>query len=167
MLPVNNLRKMLSEIFKAENLENRLAQTASKLHNKLKEIQKYKEKYDEFKSQKGIFGSKAVESYHLNRLKELEEKAIKAKAEIDKIRTKAITFPNVRTLYQSVIGDTDISVVMLSGNELQVSKYDPPEFIKLNAEQKKVVIEIFEIIEEELDFDLSELIKKKIIDKFN
>jgi molecular chaperone HtpG len=154
-------------IFKAENLENRLAQTASKLHNKLEEIQQYRVKFDEFRILKGAFESEAAESFHLNKLKELEEKAIKAKAEIDKIKVKANEYPNVRTLYKSVIGDTDISVEMLSGNELQVSKYDPPEFTKLSSDQRKVVIDIFEILEEELDFYLSELIKKKIVDKYN
>lgn len=159
--------KNAKEILKAENLENRLAQTASKLHNRLKEIQKYKETYQEFRDRKGSFENAAAESYHLNRLKELEEKAKRAKIEIEKISTKSTNSENVKNLFQSIIGYNDISVVSLTGEDLQVSKYTPPTFAKLNDDQKIVVLEIFEILEEELDFNLSEFIKKIIVEKFN
>lgn len=159
--------KNIREILKAENLENRLAQTASKLHNRLKEIQKYKETYQEFQDKKGSFENSAAESFHLNRLRELEEKAKKARIEIDKINAKAYVSENVKNLFNSIIGDNDISVQNLTGQDLQVSKYTPPTFAKLNEEQRSVVLEIFEILEEDLDFDLSELIKRRIIDKFN
>ncbi|GEP52638.1 hypothetical protein FNO01nite_33100 [Flavobacterium noncentrifugens] len=159
--------KNIKEILKAENLENRLAQTASKLHNRKKEVQKYKEAYEEFQDKKGSFENSAVESFHLNRLRELEEKATKAKIEIDKINAKSFTSENVKNLFKSIIGDSDLSVKNLTGQDLQISKYTPPTFKKLNEEQRTVVLEIFEILEEDLDFDLSELIKKRIIDKFN
>jgi hypothetical protein len=159
--------KNAKEILKAENLENRLAQTASTLHNRLKEIQKYKETYKEFTAKRGSFENAAVESYHLNRLKELEEKAKKAKAVIEKINNKSNNSQKSKNLYQSIIGNNDLSVKGLSGENLLVSKYNPPRFAKLNAEQKKVVLAIFEILEDELDFDISELIKKRIVEKFN
>lgn len=159
--------KNIKEILKAENLENRLAQTASKLHNRLKEIQKYKETYEEFQQKKGSFENSAAESFHLNRLRELEEKATKAKIEIEKINTKSTVSENVKNLFKSIIGENDLSVKNLTGQDLQVSKYTPPTFAKLNEEQRNVVMEIFEILEEDLDFDLSELIKRRIIDKFN
>jgi molecular chaperone HtpG len=159
--------KNVKDILKAENLENRLAQTASKLHNKLKEIRKYKEVYEDFTAKKGTFDNAAVESYNLNKLKELGDKAIKAKAEIEKIHHKSDKSSNVKTLYESIIGNKDISIKMLTGEDLQLSQYNPPNFSKLNDEQSKVVLEIFEILENELDFDLSEIIKKRIVDRFN
>lgn len=159
--------KNTKEILKAENLENRLAQTASKLHNRLKEVQKYKDTFQEFADRKGSFENAATESFHLNRLKELEEKAKKAKIEIEKINTKSFHSENVKNLFKSIVGDKDLSVKYLSGEDLKISKYTPPSFEKLNQEQKKVVLEIFEILEEELDFDLSELIKKRIVEKYN
>ncbi|BEV05945.1 ATP-binding protein [Chryseobacterium gambrini] len=159
--------KNAKEILKAENLENRLAQTASKLHNRLKEIQRYKETYQEFTEKKGSFENAAAESYHLNRLKELEEKAKKAKIEIEKISVKTNASDNVRNLFRSIIGDNDLSIKRLTGEDLQISRYSPPTFEKLNEEERKVVLEIFEILEDELDFDISELIKKKIVEKFN
>ena len=159
--------KNAKEIFKSENLENRLAQTASKLHNRLKEILKYKETYQEFATKKGSFENAAAESYHLNRLKELEEKAKKAKVEIEKINIRSNTSESVKNLYQKIIGNNDLSVKSLTGDDFRISQYSPPNFPKLSDEQKKVVIEIFEILEEELDFDISELIKKRIVGKYN
>jgi hypothetical protein len=159
--------KNIKEILKAENLENRLAQTASKLHNRLKEILKYTEMSQEFADKKGFFENAAAEGYHLNRLKELEEKALKAKIEIEKINIKSNASENVKKLFLSIIGENDLSVKSLTGEDLQVSKYTPPNFEKLNNEQKEVVLEIFDILEEELDFDISELIKRRIIEKYN
>lgn len=159
--------KKAKEIFKRENLENRLAQTASKLHNRLSEIKEYKKKSEEFRSQKGSYKNAKEESYHLNRLKDLEEKAVKAKAEIEKIARKAEESKNIKNLYQSIVGDNDISVKNLTGGDVLVSKYDPPTFSKLNKDQALVILEVFEILDDELDFDMSELIKKKIVEKYN
>lgn len=159
--------KNAKEILKSENLENRLAQTASKLHSKLKEIHKYKEAYQEFSIKKGSFENATSESYHLNRLKELEEKAKKAKIEIEKINRKSSNSDNIRNLYHSIIGNNDLTVTSLTGDDLQKSPYSSPNFSKLNEEQKIVVLEIFEVLEEELDFEVSELVKKKIIEKYN
>lgn len=159
--------KNTKEILKAENLENRLAQTASKLHNRLKEVQKYIETFQEFKEKKGSFENAASESFHLNRLKELEDKAKKAKIEIEKISSKSSNSENVKNLFKSIVGDKDLTVEYLSGEDLKISKYTPPTFEKLNDIQRTVVLEIFEILEEELDFDLSELIKKRIVEKYN
>ncbi len=159
--------KNIKEILKAENLENRLAQTASKLHNRLKEIQLYLEKQQEFQDKKGAFENSATEGFHINRLRELREKAAKAKIEIEKINIKSSSSENVKNLFRSIVGDKDLSFPNLTEEDLQISKYTPPTFDMLNDEQKIVVLEIFEILEEELDFDLSELIKKRIVDKYN
>ncbi|MFZ1702888.1 MAG: ATP-binding protein [Saprospiraceae bacterium] len=166
-LTYQQFEKNIKEILKAENLENRLAQTASKLHNRLKEIQLYKEKLQEFNEKKGTFENSATESFHLNRLRELEEKATKAKIEIEKISLKSSASENIKNLFKSIIGDKDLSVKNLTGEDLQVSKYSPPTFERLNDEQRTIVLEIFDILEEELDFDISELIKRRIVDKYN
>ena len=154
-------------IFTQENLENILAQTASKLHNRLDEIEKYKTELDRFQKMKGSFDNDATETYHLSRLKELYEKALRAKQVVEKIETKSKTSPKIKTLYESIASNIDTTIPSLDNTVSQVSKYDPPKFKKLNENQKDVVLDIFEILEENLDFDLSELIKKKIIDKFN
>ncbi len=164
---LQQFEKNAKEIFTQQNLENRLAQTASKLHNRLKEIETYQKSLEEFKTQKGTFGSEAKETFQLNRLRELEEKAVKAKLVIEKIDAKAKQSPTIKTLYQSIIGAKSTGIDRLSTNDLQVSKYDPPTFTKLNPDQRNVVLEIFEILDDELDFELSELIKKRIVEKYN
>lgn len=167
----NNTLKQFEEngklIFTQENLENILAQTASKLHNRLDEIVKYKTEFDKFQRMKGSFDNEATETYHFNRLKDLYEKASKAKQVVEKIENKSKTSSKIKTLYQIIAGNIDQNIPSLESNVSQVSKYDPPEFKKLNDNQKEVVLEIFEILEESLDFDLSELIKKRILAKFN
>jgi hypothetical protein len=159
--------KNVKDILKAENLENRLAQTASKLHNRWKEIQNFKEKFKEYQEKKGLFENSATENFHLNRLRELEEKATKAKIEIEKINIKSSSSENVKNLFRSIVGDKDLSFPFLTGADLQISKYTPPKFEMLSEEQILVVLEIFEILEEELDFDLAELLKKRIVERYN
>ncbi len=154
-------------IITEQNLENRLAQTASKLYSRLKEIETYQKSYSDFATKKGNYDSAAGETYHLNRLRVLEEKAVRAKADIEKIAAKSTNSPKMQTLYTSIIGAKDLDLVRLTSDDLRVSKYTPPEFSKLNDEQKDVVLDIFDILEDELDFDTSELIKKRIVEKFN
>ncbi|HET6245375.1 MAG: ATP-binding protein [Bacteroidetes bacterium] len=156
-----------AEIFKLENLENRLAQAASKLHNGLDTIEKYNKVYENFVENRGAFENEATESFHLSRLTELKVKALKAKNEIDRIIRKGSLSSNVGNLVDNILADKTISLKGLSDSELEVSKYTPPVFDKLNEEQKAVVLGIFEILEEELDFYLSEQIKKRIVDKYN
>jgi hypothetical protein len=156
-----------AEIFKQENLENRLAQAASKLHNGIEAIEKYNEVFDNFIDKRGAFDNEATESFHLNRMNELRTKAKKARKEIEKIVQKGLVSSNVGNLVNNILADRNISLKGLDENELQVSKYAPPTFSRLNEEQKEVILEVFEILEDELDFDISELIKKRIVEKFN
>ncbi len=155
------------KVFTAQNLENRLAQTASKLHNRLQEIKKYQIKREKFMSNKGSFDNEAVETFHLNELMELEKKAIKAKEVIEKIEKKSKDIAPVKNLYQNIIGNNDTTVQSLGSQEVKVSQYDPPTFTKLNEDQEKIVLEIFDIMEEILDFNTSEMLKKRIVQKYN
>ena len=154
-------------IFKTQNLENRLAQTASKLHNRIGEIERYFKLVNEFENMKGSFQSESVESYHLNNLKNAKLKAVKASNEIDKIKVKSGSDTNIATLYKHIVGDKNIEITQDNYDSMQVSKYNPPTLSKLSDNESKIVLDIFEIIEETFSFEESELIKKKIIDKFN
>jgi len=154
-------------IFKTQNLENRLAQTASKLHTRIREIDRYYKLVKDFENMKGNFQSKAVESHHLNNLKNAKSKATKARNDISKINIKSFSDPNIATLYKHIIGNKNIEIIADAYDSMQVSKYDPPTLSKLSDNESKVVLDIFEIIEETFSFEESELIKKKIIDKFN
>jgi molecular chaperone HtpG len=154
-------------IFNAENLENRLAHTASKLHNRLAEILDYKEQYDNFFLKKGTFDGSAAETYQLNRLKELEIRALKAKSIVEKIHKKAGKSWPIDKLYKSIIGDHDLSMNLVSGTEFIPIKQSPPVFSKLSDAERSVVLEIFDIIEDELEFEISQIVKRRIIERFN
>lgn len=155
------------KVFTAQNLENRLAQTASKLHNRLQEIKAYQAERQKFNDRRGTFDNEAAERFHLNKLMELEKKAVKAKEVIQKIEKKSEGIAPIKNLYQNIIGNADTTVQPLANQEVQVSQYDPPTFTQLNEDQEKVVLEIFDIMEEILDFNTSELLKKRIIQKYN
>lgn len=154
-------------IFKTQNLENRLAQTASKLHTRIREIERYFKLVDDFEKMKGNFQSESVESYHLNNLRNAKSKALKASYDIEKIKAKSKNDVNISTLYKHIVGNKNTTIVTDQYDFMQVSKYDPPTFSKLSDNESKVVLEIFEVIQETFSFEESELIKKKIIDKFN
>lgn len=155
------------KVFTAQNLENRLAQTASKLHNRLQEIKNYRLERENFIKNRGAFDNKAAEIFNLNKLQALEKKAIKANEVIQKIEKKSREAAPVRILFQNIIGNNDITVQPIDNHDAQVSEYDPPSFTKLNEDQERIVLEIFDIIEETLDFNTSEMLKKKIVQKYN
>jgi len=155
------------EIFKVENLENRLAQVASKLHNRIREIERYSKAKKEFKAMKGSFQSASVEAHHLNNLKNAKVKALKASKDIEKVRIKSLTDANIKKLYKHIIGNKNTDIAPDEYDAVQVSKYDPPTLSNLSKNEVKVVLDIFDILEETLSFEESELIKKKIIERFN
>lgn len=160
--------EMTKAIFKLENLENRLAQVASKLHNRIREIERYTKIKKEFKAMEGSFQSASVEAHHLNNLKDAKAKAIKASKDIENVRLKTLTDTNVKNLYKHIIGNKNTAISKDEYDSKQVSKYDPPTLSNLtNKEAKKAVLDIFEILEETLSFEESELLKKKIIERFN
>jgi molecular chaperone HtpG len=154
-------------VFKLENLENNLAQTASKLHNRLKEINKYQSALEDYRNNKGNFINANTESYYLNNLKVLEKKALNSERVIKSINIKADQVPAIRALYNTIIGTNEITVEKISPDESQVSQYDPPTFNRLNDQERQVVLDIFHILEEQLPFYDSENLKKMILEKFN
>lgn len=159
--------EMTKMIFESENLENRLAQVASKLHNRIREIERYSKILKEFKAMEGSFQSASVEAHHLNNLKDAKAKATKASKDIEKVRVKSLTDLNIKTLYKHIIGKKNTTIAPDAYDSKQVSKYDPPTLSDLSKKEAKVVLDIFEILEETLSFEESELLKKKIIERFN
>jgi molecular chaperone HtpG len=160
--------EMTKEIFESANLENRLAQVASKLHNRIREIERYSKIKKEFKAMEGSFQSASVEAHHLNNLKDAKAKAIKAYKDIEKIRVKTLKDSNIDKLYKHIIGNKKIAIAPDEYDSKKVSKYDPPSLSKLpTKEEQQVVLDIFDILEETLTFEESELLKMKIIEWFN
>lgn len=158
-----NFEFQLHKIFETQNLENRLAQTASKLHNRLKEIEQYKiakKNYDERE-----FDNAAEQKQHIDSLKQAEEKAQRALKAISKIHQSTFTDKTVSKLYDSIVANKDLSVP--NTGHIVVNKYDPPSFAKLKKPEADVAREIILILEENLSIEEAKRIKRLIIDRFN
>jgi hypothetical protein len=56
---------------------------------------------------------------------------------------------------------------LVSGTEFIPIKQSPPVFSKLSDAERSVVLEIFDIIEDELEFEISQIVKRRIIERFN
>ncbi len=161
------LEAKLSTIFETEDWENRLAQNASKLHNRLKEIEQYKTFKTEFESQKGKFSSAAEEQANLARLNVAKDTAIQAQRVIRNISSLAQTDSNIKKLYQHIVADKDITVDPNIKNVNLKSTYPAPTFSKLSTSEAGVVVEIFNLIDETLSFKDADLLKKKILERYN
>lgn len=155
----------LSAIFKEENWESRIADTASRIHNRIKEIEQYQKIKSEFEKNKENFTNKEQELKVTQELESAKQKALKARDTLYKISNKALVDKNVKKLYQTITRDKDLTVD--PNIEVPVIKYDPPKFVKLNENESEVVRDIFKIIQEILPHELSEKLKAKIIEKFN
>jgi hypothetical protein len=155
----------LTSIFKEENWESRIADTASKIHNRVKEIEQYQKSKVDYEKKKDNFTNEAQELKETQELEIAKQKALKAYKALSSISNKAIQDNNVKKLYQSIIGTKDLTID--PNIEVPIIKYDPPKFSKLNENESEVVREIFKIIQETLSHEISEKLKAKIIEKFN
>jgi hypothetical protein len=156
----------VKNIFKTENWENKYAQKASQIYNRIKEIEEYKRAVEEFNNTKGQIDSIAKENHLLNTITLLKEKAEKASTAINKIKQNAQKDKNVKKLFEHIVGDKDLALPITEG-VFSRNIYDPPSFVKLNEEQAKVVREIIDILFESLPFEEADQLKKKIVDRFN
>jgi histidine kinase/DNA gyrase B/HSP90-like ATPase len=145
-----------------------LTTKSSKLHNRKKDILEYKEELNKF--QKKVRGGKLTqreEIYFKNKLKKLKNTATSSKNEIDKIQNKTIDDENLKIIYESIIGDVDINVDSGENIEVNKTKNYPITLSQLNETEKKLVKEIFSIIEQNLPLEKAEMLKKKIAEHYN
>lgn len=157
--------KQLTAIFKEENWENRIAQTASSIHNRIKEIEDYQRSKESFDKNKDNFANKEQEIKITKELEIAKQKALRATQTLSKISDKAIKDTTVKKIFQTIVGEKNL--IIDPNIEVPVVKYDPPKFSKLNEKESEVVLDIFKIIQESLPHDISEKLKAKIIEKFN
>jgi hypothetical protein len=155
--------KNLTESLKKGNYENIIAQTASKITNRVADVEKYNKERSEFSTK--TFRSQAEESSLKEKLNASHEKAKKAAQELSKLKEKAKKERPIGNLYRKLTANKTLDVI--PGLDLTKNIYDPPTFKKLSEPEAKVVRIILSIIEKELDVEDSENLKKKIIDRFN
>lgn len=162
---LQTFEERLKAIFESENWENRIAQTASNIHNRVKEVLEYKAIAKDFNKRKGNFASQAEENHYLTALNKAKAKAVRAKKELDKVYIAALKDTKVKTLYDHITAGKNLEVD--SNDPKPKTIYNPPKFKKLSKKEADLVLDIFDLIEKTLDFKSAENLKKKIIDRYN
>lgn len=145
-----------------------LTQDSSKLHNRKKDVIRYKQASTELitKSNSGEHTTRELE--HLSeQLRKLKAQAAYSVSEITKIKDKSITDNKILVVYDFIINDLDVII----DNEkidldLNIQTF-PITLSQLNSEEKVLVMAIFSIIKENLPIEKAEMLKKKIAEKYN
>ena len=157
----DKLREMFSSL-------GSLTGASSTLHNRKKDIIKYKEKVTIFERESS---SGERTERELERLKddliECKNKAFKAVNEITKIKAKSSSDNKLSVVYNFIISDLDVKIddedISLDLNK----QVYPITLSQLNSKEKKLVKEIFSIIDENLTLEKAEMLKKKIAERYN
>lgn len=144
-----------------------LTQNTSKLHNRTKDINKYKEAAKKFNQESKEYTSHR-EREEIGKLKKLEKKANDAIKTIKKIEEKTNTNQGLKIIFNDIV---DLEVYNLPSVKSIVEKKEPKpplvESLKLKGNEKKIVEEIFKILEERLPTNQAEEVKKIIAERFS
>lgn len=146
-----------------------LTYDTSMLYNRKKDIKEYKEAAEDFqeKSKKNQFTPR-LEDEAREKLRKKVEQAIKSKQAIEKINEKSKTNKDLKDVYKSIIGNTDLTIPLIEDVISQDKKALPlTEMSKLSPNEKEIVLEIFRIIEKNLSLQNAEMLKKKIQKRYN
>jgi aspartate/methionine/tyrosine aminotransferase len=87
--------------------------------------------------------------------------------EIEKVKRIAEKDLNIKKLYDYIIGNKDLSFDPDIEKKLKRTIYNPPTFKKLSENETKIARDIIDLIYETVEFKTAELLKKKIVDKYN
>ncbi len=143
-----------------------LTGNSSTLHNRKKDVIKYKQALTEFeiKSNSGQHTERELE--HLGEdLKKFKDQAVYSVSEIRKIKDKSIDDSKLMVVYDFIINDLD---VIIDDEEIDLNiKTYPITLSQLNSEEKELLMDIFNIINDNLDWKDAEMLKKKIAEKYN
>lgn len=154
----NELKMVFNYLYK-------LAHTSSNLHNRFREIQTFKKEKEEFDNK--IFNGERTEKEFKDQLSELRKKAQKAKKTLEQIASKAETEKPIDIVYSHIIGDADLSIEDDITSTVEKQVYRKPTFSQLSEPEKKIIFEIFAIIDENLPIEDAEKIKQKITERYN
>jgi len=138
---------------------SRYAHDVSKIHNRFDDIKKFKEYEIPKKIRSRKEEKKIKEDFTKKR-----EKAVFAQKELEKLYKKSETTQVIDVVLEHVIGEADLSIDNENKTIKKATK--PPVLHKLNFQERKLIMEIFGIIEEELDIDQAEKLKEKIIERY-
>ncbi|MCD4820329.1 MAG: ATP-binding protein [Candidatus Cloacimonetes bacterium] len=153
-----NLKKRFEKLYK-------LAHTSSDIHSALRKINIYREKKIEFNKKE--LRSKYEEQHYNQQISTTGDKAQKAVYVLEKIKEKAEDDNSIQIIYNNIVGNLNELVDDL--NELKINKQiiEKPAFPKLNTIERKIVLDIFTLIEENLKINDAENLKQIIKDYYN
>lgn len=139
-----------------------IAHQSSTIHSSIRKIEAYKEDKKIFQS--GNFRSKNEEIKKKKSLRQKYEKAVEAINKLNNIAEKAEENEVLRKIYNQKVEDENLFIDDIPNKVIQ---YVKPKLSKLSEQNKNVVFEVFEIIENNLDIDDAENIKQIIAEKYN
>ncbi|MEQ9102244.1 MAG: ATP-binding protein [Imperialibacter sp.] len=141
----------------------KLAHISSKIHSRLKEIAIFKEQQVAFDSM--TFVSQDEKIHYQDQLNNLRKKAIKANEIIEKIDVSYDYNSAEGILVRHLVGDSDIVIGEINQRQHE-SNYTAVGFSKINNSQEEIVLEIFSVLDRNLDRQDAERIKQIIIEKY-
>ena len=155
-------------MFADENWENKFAQKASNIYNRLREIDEYNNEIKDFKAKRknGEIDNAEKEAHYITKIDSYLHKASKAIVTLTKIKDAGKGDPKVKRLYDHLVRGRKLSITD-PGDLLKKNIYDPPKFKKLNDQQTKIAREIITLLYDNLPLEDAEILKKKIVDKYN
>ncbi len=146
-----------------------LTQESSQLHSRKKDVLDYKNSIDKF--EKKLSDQKLTKREEVEHRKELRKKETKAQSalkKIEKLKAKTLENEDLGLVYESVIGDENLSITPVSRIISSQADIRPVrELSKLSGKEKEIVLKIYEILDEELSLAEAERIKKKIAEHYN
>jgi len=143
----------------------KLSHIISKIHNRLKEIQTFKQRKEEYENKN--FRSKKEERYYESELQKLKEKAQEAQKILEKVDLMTESNDAIRVVYNQIIGNYDLSIDEDTDSLIEKHTYSKPALSKLNEQERNLVFEIFKVIEDNLQINDAEKLKQKIAERYN
>ncbi len=159
---VHILKILLKEKF--DELQN-IAHISSKTHSALKTIDKFRENKILFNNQE-IRSDNERQHYNLE-LEKTRNNAQKAINSLARINKKSKTDDNIQIIYDKLVGNINTVINDLNELEIKDTIIEKTELSKLNDSEKKIVLDIFKIIENNLEINEAENLKQRIKEYYN
>jgi len=160
---LKTFERKLDDLFKEENWENRAAQAASQLHNRVQDVKDFQQKSQQYGAMK--FESEAEQTAKLEELRQSEKRAKDAVKVIERFEKNKTQDRIIEKLFNNIVANEDLS---FKGTEnLELDKFDPPVFKKLKGGQQQIVRDIFAILDKHLNVEDAKKIKTIIFEKYN
>jgi len=163
---IEQFEDALTEIFK--DFENKLPHKASDLHNRLDDIKEFKQTIEAFKRDQPKFKTETEANQRRQEVKAEFEAAKNAVKKINKIKEEADTNPQLKSLFENIVGEYDYKIPHDGILKLDSKRtYPPLRFSKVSAPQAKILNEVVVFLQNELGYTEAEDLIRKLQKKYN